>query len=100
MSENYIIEVDETAVGLVVGDRGGFRFFSADSAFAGLDGHLFRNPQAAERAAARHRVKGDGHVADRKESTPRRLLASDRSEQSRETFERSHEPSPFTVQHR
>jgi hypothetical protein len=81
MSENYIIEVDETAVGLVVSDRGGFRFFSADSAFAGLDGHLFRNPQAAERAAARHRVTGKIYVSSREElnTAPIACLSSQRA---------------------
>ena len=76
MSENYIIEVDETAVGLVVSDRGGFRFFSADSAFAGLDGHLFRNPHAAERAAARHRVTGNSRISSRDAMCNQRLSGS------------------------
>jgi len=61
MSETYIIEVREEAAGIVVRDRGGFRFFSADSEFAALDGLLFRNPRAAE-LAANHHAKGDHYV--------------------------------------
>ena len=62
MSDAYIIEVQSTAAGLVVRERGGFRFFSAAAEFAGLDGHLFRNPGAAERAAANCRTEGNHHV--------------------------------------
>ncbi len=54
MSDTYIIEVHSDAVGLVVRDRGGFRFFSSEASFASMDGHLFRNPRAAEEAATRH----------------------------------------------
>ena len=53
MSDTYIIEVYSDAVGLVR-DRGGFRFFSSETSFASLDGHLFPNPRAAEEAATRH----------------------------------------------
>ena len=60
MSKAYVIEVRSAAAGLVVRERGGFRFFSATSDFAGLDGRSFRNPQEAERAAIRHAVlRGD-----------------------------------------
>ena len=61
MSDNYIIEVDEAAAGIVVRDRGGFRFFCADPDFAALDGRLFRDPRAAELAARDH-VEGEHHV--------------------------------------
>ena len=61
MSDSYIIEVREAAAGIVVRDRGGFRFFSADPNFTALDGCLFRDPRAAE-TAARHHVEGDHHV--------------------------------------
>jgi len=57
MSENYIIEIRPKSVGItvqagvVVRDGGGFRFFAATDAFNSLEGKLFKNPKAAERAA-------------------------------------------------
>jgi hypothetical protein len=54
MSDAYVIEVRSAPAGLVVRDRGRFRFFAATDAFLGLDGRTFRNPQEAERAAVRH----------------------------------------------
>jgi len=61
MSDSYIIEIHEEAAGIVIRDRGGFRFFSADAEFSALDGHLFRDARAAEQAARRY-LKGDSHV--------------------------------------
>jgi hypothetical protein len=62
MSDNYIIEIRPTAAatvqaGIVVRDGRGFRFFAATHAFNPLEGHLFKNPREAERAALR-RVTG------------------------------------------
>jgi acid phosphatase family membrane protein YuiD len=62
--DNYIIEIRPTAAatvqaGIVVRDGRGFRFFAATHAFNPLEGHLFKNPQEAERAALRH-VTGTG----------------------------------------
>ena len=59
MSDNYIIEIRPTAAvtvqaGIVVRDGRGFRFFAATHAFNPLEGHLFKNPREAERAALRH----------------------------------------------
>ncbi len=57
MSDNYVIEIRPKSVGitvqagLVVRDRRGFRFFAATEAFNSLEGQLFKNPKAAERAA-------------------------------------------------
>jgi hypothetical protein len=57
MSDNYIIEIRPKSVGitlqagLVVRDGRGFRFFAATDAFNSLEGRLFKNPKAAERAA-------------------------------------------------
>ncbi|HMK71570.1 MAG TPA: hypothetical protein VK442_11420 [Xanthobacteraceae bacterium] len=59
MFDTYVIEIDSDAAGLVVRDRGGFRFFSADASFAGLDGRLFCDPRAAEQAVIRYRDSGD-----------------------------------------
>jgi hypothetical protein len=60
MSDNYIIEIRPKAVGItvqagiVVRDGRRFRFFAATHAFNPLDGHLFKNPREAEKAALRH----------------------------------------------
>jgi hypothetical protein len=56
MSDNYIIEIRPKSVGitvqvgLIVRDGRGFRFFAATDAFNSLEGKLFKNPKAAERA--------------------------------------------------
>ena len=54
MSDAYLIEVRSAPAGLVVRDRGRFRFFAASEEFALLEGSRFANPQEAERAAIRH----------------------------------------------
>jgi hypothetical protein len=51
MTENYIIETPHGAAGLVIRDRRGFRFFSANREFDALDGKAFANPQSAAAAA-------------------------------------------------
>jgi hypothetical protein len=58
MSKTYIIEVHRTAArsvaaGLVIQERGGFRFFAADEVFFSLDGCLFRSPSEAQKVATR-----------------------------------------------
>jgi hypothetical protein len=53
MSDSYIIEVRSEPAGLVVRDGSRFTFFAANSAFANLDGRVFRNPREAEQAAIR-----------------------------------------------
>jgi hypothetical protein len=60
MSDNYIIEIRPTSVGItvqagiVVRDGHRFRFFAATHAFDPLEGQLFKSPKAAESAALRH----------------------------------------------
>ena len=60
MFDNYIIEIQPAAMGvtvqagLVVRDGRRFRFFAATAAFERLDGQLFEDPRAAQRAALRH----------------------------------------------
>jgi hypothetical protein len=60
MSDNYIIEIRPASTGVkvqagvIVRDGRGFRFFAATRAFDRLEGQLFANPKAAERAALRH----------------------------------------------
>jgi hypothetical protein len=73
MSDNYIIEIRPSAVGItvqagvVVRDGRGFRFFAATHAFNRLEGRFFESPKAAERAALRHvanvtSLKARGHM--------------------------------------
>jgi len=62
MSDNFIIEVSSQAAGIVVRDRGGFRFFAASHRFNALEGRLFRNAREAERAALRL-ISGDLSLA-------------------------------------
>jgi hypothetical protein len=61
MFDSYIIEIRsagiEVQAGVVVRDGRGFRFFAATRAFDRLDGQLFANPKAAERAALHHVAK-------------------------------------------
>jgi hypothetical protein len=58
MSDTYIIEVSSQAAGIVVRDRGGFRFFAATDRFNALEGQVFRSAREAERAA-RRLIEGD-----------------------------------------
>jgi hypothetical protein len=59
MSDNYIIEIRPQSrgitvqAGIVVRDGRGFRFFAATHAFNSLEGHVFKSPREAERAAMR-----------------------------------------------
>ena len=62
MSDTYIIEVSSQAAGIVVRDRGGYRFFAATHRFNALEGQVFRNARDAERAA-RRLLEGDLSVA-------------------------------------
>jgi hypothetical protein len=48
----YVIEIGEDAVGIVILERGGFRFHAAQDAFRPLEATLYRSVREAERAAA------------------------------------------------
>jgi hypothetical protein len=48
MSDTYIIEVRSEPAGIVVRDRGGFRFFAATEAFQRMEGKHFRSAREAE----------------------------------------------------
>ncbi|HEY4203665.1 MAG TPA: hypothetical protein VGM35_01515 [Xanthobacteraceae bacterium] len=52
MSDTYIIEISSQAAGIVVRDRAGFRFFAACQPFFPLEGQVFRDVGAAQRAAS------------------------------------------------
>jgi hypothetical protein len=51
MSQAYIIEVESRTAGIVARDGRGYRFFSSDRLFDGLEGRQFRSARDAERAA-------------------------------------------------
>lgn len=51
MSQAYIIEVESRTAGIVARDESGFRFFSSERIFDGLEGRQFRSAREAERAA-------------------------------------------------
>lgn len=51
MTQAYIIEIESRTAGIVAKDERGYRFFSSDRAFDGLEGREFGSARAAERAA-------------------------------------------------
>jgi len=51
MPQAYIIEIESRTAGIVAGDERGYRFFSSDRTFDGLEGREFQTARAAERAA-------------------------------------------------
>ncbi len=51
MNDTYIIEISDMAVGIVIGERAGYRFFASSQAFHSIDGRLYPTPRAAEKAA-------------------------------------------------
>lgn len=65
MSQAYIIEVANNAVGVVVRQQGdtAFHFHSASPHFHALDGRTYDTPLAAERAALAHHARLAGQRA-------------------------------------
>jgi hypothetical protein len=51
MTQAYIIEIESRTAGIVAKDERGYRFFSSDRTFDGLEGREFRSARHAERAA-------------------------------------------------
>lgn len=51
MANAFIIEIDGKAAGLVVEEKGGFRFFASHRIFWKLDGQIYRRVREAEKAA-------------------------------------------------
>ena len=51
MPQAYIIEIENRTAGIVARDERGYRFFSSDRNFDGLEGQEFRNARDAEKAA-------------------------------------------------
>lgn len=50
MFSHYVIEAGDQQAGLVILERGGFRFYAASPAFTPLEGRLFRSALDATRA--------------------------------------------------
>jgi hypothetical protein len=53
MFSHYVIEAGEEQAGLVILERGGFRFYAAKPTFAEIEGTLYRSAVEATRAAER-----------------------------------------------
>lgn len=51
MANAFIIEINGKAAGLVVEEKGGFRFFASHRIFWKLDGQVYRRVREAEEAA-------------------------------------------------
>ena len=71
MSEGYTIDADNETVGIVVryeGERG-FRFHSASKTFDAIDGQVFVNPAAAQRAAREFARARTARLAARSEGS-------------------------------
>ena len=51
MTQAYIIEIESRTAGIVARDERGYRFFSSDRTFDGLEGREFRSARDVERAA-------------------------------------------------
>ena len=51
MTQASIIEIESRTAGIVAKDERGYRFFSSDRTFDGLEGREFRSARDAERAA-------------------------------------------------
>ena len=55
MFDNYIIEIDDKAAGILVRTGRSFAFHALEPAFASLEGAVFADAVAAERAARQAR---------------------------------------------
>ena len=60
MFDNYLIEVSGKPAGIIARDTHGFRFHASENAFNDLNGHIFPDPQTAERAARKLLAKRRG----------------------------------------
>ncbi|MFC7499021.1 hypothetical protein ACFQRC_07275 [Enterovirga sp. GCM10030262] len=53
MSDRFVVEADRRVVGVAVRSAGGFRFFSSDAAYAGLEGRTFARAKALATSVAK-----------------------------------------------
>lgn len=49
-AQSYVIEIADEAAGIVVQERGGFRFYASSSACASLNQQMFSSARGAEQA--------------------------------------------------
>jgi hypothetical protein len=66
--EAFVIETADTAAGVIVRQRGGYRFFASNDRFQLLDGSVFKNPQAAQAAAELMQRAAARDLAERRRS--------------------------------
>ncbi|HEY4136633.1 MAG TPA: hypothetical protein VGO34_15625 [Alphaproteobacteria bacterium] len=50
-NDAFVIETAEIAAGVIVRQKGGYRFFASSERFQLLDGSVFKSPKAAQDAA-------------------------------------------------
>lgn len=66
MSGAFVIEIEDQTAGLVLAEKGGFRFRASDPIFRKLDGRMFAHVRQARAAAAQlwraARAKSAGRV--------------------------------------
>jgi hypothetical protein len=55
MSDRFVVEADRKVVGIAVRAPGGFKFFSSDASFAGLEGQTFTRVRTLTNAVAKIR---------------------------------------------
>lgn len=63
MFDNYIIEIDDEAAGILIRSGGNFAFHALEGAFTPLEGQIFADVVAAERAARKIRRQPGPHLA-------------------------------------
>ncbi|PWB84116.1 MAG: hypothetical protein C3F11_03045 [Methylocystaceae bacterium] len=51
MSDAYVIEIGEEAVGIIAREPRGFRFYAANGSFRSLEGQIFDSAKKAQNAA-------------------------------------------------
>ena len=53
MSERFVVEADRRVVGVAVRSTGGYRFFSSDAAYFGLEGRTFARAKTLANSVAK-----------------------------------------------
>jgi hypothetical protein len=61
--DNYIIEIDDQAAGILIRSGRSFAFHALEGAFATLEGQIFTDAVAAERAARKIRRHPEAQLA-------------------------------------
>lgn len=70
MFSHYVIEAADHQAGLVILERGGFRFYAANPAFSEIEGRLFRSALEATRAAESLTGRRVARTVPRREASP------------------------------